>query len=355
MKPYKLKVGDKVAVVSLSRRIAGESFAYHVTEKGVQRLKEFGLEVEFMPNALSGVDFIQQNPQARAADLKKAFLDPEYKLIICAIGGEDTFKTIPFLLEDKDFVIAVKNNPKIFIGYSDTTNNHFMLNKLGLDTFYGHALLPDLGELDVEMLEYTKNSFMQLFNGNEFEITSSPIWFEERSDFSTKALNVSRVKHKETKGIEILNGSGIINGKTFGGCIESIYEMITGTRYNSQKIIINKYDLLPSENFLSDKVLFLETSEEKPDPFTLEKMIKALESKNMFSTIKALIIGKPQDEKYYSEYKEIWIKLSQKYNLPIMYNVNFGHAHPKTLIPYNANIELDFDKGKIFIKSGYLE
>ena len=50
--------------------------------------------------------------------------------------GDDTFRTLPYLMTD-DFQEIVKNNPKIFIGMSDTTNNHLMLYKMGLKTFYG--------------------------------------------------------------------------------------------------------------------------------------------------------------------------------------------------------------------------
>ena len=65
-------------------------------------------------------------------------------------------------MEDEEFIRAVKNNPKIFMGYSDTTNNHLMLNKLGLSTFYGPCFLTDIAELDKEMLPYTKNYLNKL-------------------------------------------------------------------------------------------------------------------------------------------------------------------------------------------------
>lgn len=35
-------------------------------------------------------------------------------MIITAIGGDDTHKIIPYLMEDNEFITAVRNNPKIF-------------------------------------------------------------------------------------------------------------------------------------------------------------------------------------------------------------------------------------------------
>ena len=56
------------------------------------------------------------------------------KVIICAIGS-DTYRLLPYLLEDEGFIKKVKTNPKIFTGFSDTTNNHLMFYKLGMVSF----------------------------------------------------------------------------------------------------------------------------------------------------------------------------------------------------------------------------
>ena len=97
MKLKHLEIGDKVAIVSLSSGILGESFIKHELDLGVQRLKEFGLEPVFMPNALKGLEFIKNHPKARAEDLKAAFLDQSIKMVLCAIGGDDTYRTLPFM------------------------------------------------------------------------------------------------------------------------------------------------------------------------------------------------------------------------------------------------------------------
>lgn len=132
-----------------------------------------------------------------------------------------------------------------------------MLNKLGLSTFYGPAFLVDIAELDNEMIDYTKEYFLKFFDNNDIiEIKSSPVWYDNRDTYDKTQLGISRVCHSEIHGFETLNGHGVITGKLFGRCINRIYDMLTGERYNEENIIFEKYNLLPSKEEWKDKVFF---------------------------------------------------------------------------------------------------
>lgn len=85
-----------IAVVSLSRGVLGEAFAQHEVEIGLQRLAGYGVNVRFMPNARRGIDYLTAHPEARAADLLQAFRDPGIDMILCAIGGDDTYRLLPY-------------------------------------------------------------------------------------------------------------------------------------------------------------------------------------------------------------------------------------------------------------------
>lgn len=356
MKPKHLEKGDKVAIVSLSRGLLGMSFIKHELDLGIKRLKEMGLEPVIMPNALKDMDYLFNHPEDRASDLKEAFKDPSIKAIISSIGGDDTFKLIPYLMDDKEFINLVKNNPKIFMGYSDTTNNHIVLNKLGLSTFYGPCLLTDFAELDSEMLPYTKECINNLFESKDsFEIKSSDTWYMERESFGVEQLGVPRVKRKEEHGYEVLNGRGIITGKLYGGCIESFYDDFVGERYSEQKDIIKKYNILPSDEEWKEKILFLETSEEMPEPEKLERMLMEFKNRGILSLVKGLIVGKPMDEKYYDEYKEVYKKVFSDLETPVLFNVNFGHSTPRCILPYDAQCCVDYDNKTINIKTKVLD
>ena len=96
------------------------------------------------------------------------------------------------------------------------------------------------------------------------------------------------------------------------------------------------------------KILFIETCEEKPAPDLFEKELITLKDKGVFDVVNGVLVGKPQDEVYYNEYKEILIKVIENEKLPIVYNVNFGHATPSCALPYGIFAKVDMNQKKIF-------
>ena len=350
IKPQKLNKGDRVAIVSLSSGLLGMPFIKHELDLGIRRLEEFGLEPVIMPNSLKDMDYLFEHPEERASDLKQAFLDDSIKGIICAIGGDDTYKTIPYLMEDEEFIDAVRRNPKIFVGFSDTTHNHLMFNKIGLETFYGPCFLADITELDKEMLPYTKEAFNKFFmNEERYEILSSSIWYYDRESYGEEQLGIPRLSSKEKYGYEVLNGSGKVTGKLYGGCLESLYDSYTGGRYGNENDVYTKYNILPTVAEWADKLLFIETSEEKMLPEKLEEILNYFKNNKILESVRGVIVGKPIDETYYNEYKEVYKKVFSDLSTPVLYNVNFGHSVPRTVIPYGILATVDYDDKKIFI------
>ncbi|MHC5217687.1 S66 family peptidase [Enterococcus sp. LJL128] len=351
-KPKRLKKGDKIAIVSLSSGLLGEEGTSHNVSIGKERLESLGLIPVFMPNALKGIDYLKNHPEARAEDLKAAFLDPAIKGIICAIGGDDTYRLLPFLMEDEAFIQTVKDQPKIFTGFSDTTINHLMFYQLGLTTYYGPAFITDLADIAVDMLPYTKKYFLNFLDSQSEiqEISSSDIWYEERTDFSREAIGQDRVAHTETKGFELLQGSSVFEGPLLGGCIESLSDILTANRYPDEQKICEHYRLFPALEKWRGSILFIETSEEQPTPKVFREILQLLKEKRIFEVVNGIIVGKPQDEKYYEEYKEELLQVIDNKNLPILYNINFGHATPRCVLPYGVVCEVNADESILRFK-----
>lgn len=331
---------NKIGIVSLSKGILGEDFIEHELEIGKKRLNEYGIEIEFLPNALKGVEFIKNHPEARAEDLLRAFKDDSIDMILCAIGGEDTYRLLPYLFENNELKNAVKQ--KIFLGFSDTTVNHFMLNKVGIKTFYGQAFLSDVCELSREMLPYTRKYFEELITtGKIKEIRPSDFWYQEREDFSRNAIGTDVEKHTNT-GFELLRGKPIFKGKILGGCIESIYyNIFDNSRFEDTVSLCNRYNLFPKLEEWKNKILLLETSEERPNPSLFRKMISAIKNYGIFDVISGVLVGKPQNETYYDEYKEILLDEISNKDLSIVYNLNIGHATPRCIIPFGVDAEVN--------------
>ena len=272
----------------------------------------------------------------------RAFKDESIDMILCAIGGEDTYRLLPYLFDNNKLENVVKQ--KIFLGFSDTTVNHFMLNKIGIKTFYGQAFLPDICELSNEMLPYTKRYFEELLStGKIAQIRPSEVWYEERIDFSEKSIGTKLKKHRNI-GFERLRGNSVFKGKILGGCLESIYEMIDTSSDSEIVKLCNKYHIFPKLADWHNKILLLETSEEKPKPELFKKMIRTLKEFGIFDVVSGVLVGKPQNETYYEEYKTILLEEITMPNLPIVYNLNIGHAMPRCIIPFGVNAVVNTDE-----------
>ena len=79
-------------------------------------------------------------PQQRARDLEAAFADSSIRAVITSIGGEDELKVLAQI--DPAVLVA---DPKPFLGYSDNTNLHLFLWRLGLVSYHGGAVMVQLG------------------------------------------------------------------------------------------------------------------------------------------------------------------------------------------------------------------
>lgn len=341
IKPKRLQPGDKVATVSPSWGGAGDPELIWRYEQGVKRLEEvFGLEVVPMPNSLKGTDYLYENPQARAEDLMAAFKDKSVKGIIANIGGEDSIRLLPYINFD-----VIRDNPKVFMGYSDVTISHLFCHKAGISSFYGPAILTDFAE-NVEMDAYTIEMVKRtLFSNNLIgAIQPAKEWTSERLEWDEVNKNQQR-KMQENAGYEVLQGTGIVQGRLIGGCI-AVLEFAKGT------------ELWPDDKYWDESILFFETSEEKPEPAMIKYWLRNYATQGILQKAKGIIFGKPQDEKYYDEYKEEILTVMKEYeleDLPILYNLNFGHTEPKFILPYGAKAEIDCGKGTFSILESGVE
>jgi|SRR5690625_1393050 len=326
-KPKKLQPGDKIATVSPSSGAAGEPELRWRYEQGVKRLEEvFELEVAAMPNSLKGVDYLYKHPEARAQDLMDAFKDESIKGIFATIGGNESIRLLPHI----DFEV-IRQNPKVFIGYSDITISHLFCHKAGLSSFYGPAIMTDFAE-NVEMIPYTVDMVSRTLFSNKAigEIKPAEVWTSEFLEWAEENKNKQRTMQMN-KGYEILQGKGVVQGSLIGGCIE-VLEFAKSTV------------LWPEEKYWEDSILFFETSEEKPEPGMLKYWLRNYAAQGILQKANGMVFGKPQDEMYYEEYKAEILTVMREYglkDLPILYNANFGHTEPKFILPYGANAEID--------------
>ena len=328
-----------VGIVSLSCGILGEDSVQHEVKIGMERLERFGLNIKFMEHARKGLSYISKHPDKRAEDLIQAFKDDSIDMILCAMGGDDTYRLLRYLFDNDELKNVVTQ--KIFLGFSDTTMNHLMLHKLGIKTIYGQSFFADLCELDTDMLPYTKKYFLELIStGKIAKIEPSKVWYEERNDYSVDAIGTKRVMHDDN-GFMLLQGNAVFSGKILGGCIESIYDIFDSSCHSDSVEICQKYQLFPKLDNWKDKILLIETAEGASAPNEYRKMVKSLKKSGIFDVLSGVIVGKPIDNLYAEEYKQILIEVIDDPNLPIVFNINVGHATPRAIIPFGVKATVD--------------
>jgi len=326
-KPNKLNRGDKVALVSLSWGGAGDEEILWRYNQGKERLENiFGLEVVEMEHTLKGTEYVYNHPEKRAEDLMNAFQDKTIKGIIACIGGIESIRMLPYI----DFDI-INKNPKVFMGYSDSTTTHLLCLKAGISSIYGPTLLVDFAE-NISMHPYTIEQIEKtLFSNNPIgQILAAPEWTSEYLPWLEENKNRKRI-YKPNVGYELLQGEGIVQGRLIGGCME-VFDMLRGT------------ELFPNIEDFDDSILFLETSEEKPPVWFVECGLRNYGITGALDRISGIIWGKPLDEENYNEYNIVIKKVMKEFgkeHLPILCNMNFGHTEPKICIPYGALAEIN--------------
>ena len=328
-----------VTVVSLSSGILGEDSVAHELALGRRRMEEYGLRLKFTTHALDGLQVLQEHPEYRAADWIEAFLDEETDLIMTAIGGDDTYRLLPYLFEHDELKNALRAKP--FLGFSDTTVNHLMLHKLGLPSFYGQAFLTELCEPADEMLPYSRACFEELIRtGRIAEVRPSALWYESRTSFGPEALGTDPVAHPNT-GFELLQGPPVFSGKILGGCVDTLFDLFDGTRYADSPALCAKYALFPPAEDWRGRILLLETSEEKPSPGKFRAALGHLKAAGVFGAVSGILVGKPQDEVHDAEYRAILRELVDDPTLPILCNLPIGHASPRCILPFGVEATVD--------------
>lgn len=336
-KPAKLQPGDKVATITLSW--GGAGLFPHRYQAGKSQLEEiFGVTVVETPHALRDPKWIANNPQARADDLMQAFSDPSIKAIFSIIGGEDSIRILPYL--DLNVIHA---NPKIFMGYSDTTVTHLACWKAGLSSFYGPSILAGFAENGGMFPYMTESVKSTLFSADSIGTLkpNTDGWTVEFLDWGKPENQSQKRQLQPGTGWHWLQGTGKYQGRLLGGCIE-VLDWLRGTA------------IFPEPEDWQDAIFFLETSEEAPPPHQVVRYLRSLAAMGIFKRISGILMGRPGGEvppEKFTEYdqalRQVIIEEQGLTNLPMITNMDFGHTDPILTLPYGVLTEIDCDAQQI--------
>lgn len=292
IKPPRLKAGATIGIVSPSYQIDED-----VLKRTTQIFKERGFNiiegksVRLTDNLYSGTS------EQRAQDIMDMFTNSEIDAIICARGGYGANRVLPLL----DFEV-IKQNPKIFMGYSDITAYlSSIAQRTGLVTFHG----PMLVTYKDGFVDYNYSYFRKCLSGK------IPLKIEPPNKLQPRILK-----------------RGMASGPLWGGNL---------------CLLVNRLGTTDSID-TNGAILFIEDIGEQH--YRFDRMMVHMRNAGMFDNIKGLIIGElvdmeDTDPPFGRTTDEIVIDVCGDLDIPIVTNFPCGHGKYQVTLPISVLVELD--------------
>lgn len=302
IKPKALRFGDTIGVVAPSSPTTIEN-----VQKSVEKLVELGFKVKIGKSPYERYGYLSGTDIIRTEDINSMFADKEVDGIICLRGGYGT----PRILDLIDYNI-IKENPKVFVGYSDITALHIAFNQIcNLVTYHGPMVTSDMID---GFSEFSKESLCKVIMNNGV---------------------IGDIKNPENEEITVING-GIAEGTIIGGNLSLIVDTL-GTPY---------------EIDVKDKILFIEEIEE--EPYNIDRMLNQLRLAGKLDEASGIILGdfnnceakNPKEELSLIQVIEDQIKGANK---PTIYNLQAGHCDTMVTLPFGVKARLDADSRSLTI------
>ena len=284
----KLHIGDKVALVANSNGLYKENA--EKVERLTAVLTDMGLDVQKSKYIYAENSIFNGTGKERASELMSFFEDNSIKAVFDISGGDVANQVIGYLDFEK-----IKNNKKMFFGYSDLT---VILNSLysqcGLETY-----LYQIRNLVSDNAEKQIAEFKKTFMNDE----------ETLLDFDYKWL-----KGKSMHGVVV------------GGNIRCFLKL-SGTPY------------MPD---FTDKILFIESL--GGDVAKMATFLAQYKMLGVFDKIKGIILGtytEMQRKEYSPSIEELVLEAVGERNIPIAKTEMIGHGTDSKCIVIGRNIKLD--------------
>jgi muramoyltetrapeptide carboxypeptidase len=202
-----------------------------------------------------------------------------------------------------------------------------LLKHAGLTTFYGPALLPELGEHPT-VLRYTDTWLRAAWFG------SAPLRFVPATSWTDEFLDwdqgQDRTRPRELRPSEgwVTIRDGIAEGQLVAGCLETICRHLKGS---------------PAWLDLQGALLVLETSEEVPSPHQVDAYLAELADAAVFEQIAGLVVARPYGYKP-DKTRRLWSTVAgrtEAWGIPVLGSVECGHADPMLTLPLGVRARVD--------------
>ncbi|QWW18861.1 LD-carboxypeptidase [Schaalia sp. 19OD2882] len=337
--PPKSRPGDGIAVLSPS--LAGPALGPQVHDQAMRRLEEATglLPVEFPTTRDLRASFA-----ARAADVEAALRDPDITAIIATVGGDDQVGVI-----GRIDPTLVREHPTTFLGHSDNTHLHHLWRSNGVRSYYGGSTMVHIGPGPAIDPVHLASLRAALVDGGRLEITepgSSEDFGVEWSDPRALVENGGRTSTEPWRWA----GEATVTGPTWGGCIETLTEVLLADRAG----------VAPGD--LDGAVLLLESSEDIMPTRALLRFLRALGERGLLAAAGAVLFARPPvsnfdhvpsgrvRERMRAERYDTVVEVVGAYNpdAPVVCGVPFGHTKPQWILPHGGAITVDAGRKRLW-------
>ncbi len=308
IKPKRLKYGDTVALISPSSHPDMNRL-----EMGKQWLIDQGFRVVTSRHVGDQRGYLAGADQARADDLMEMFMRKDVDAVWCAQGGYGSMRILDLLDYDQ-----IRENPKVFIGYSDITGLHSAMHVHSrLIAFHGPLAAHEVGE---DFSEYTQQHLLQAVTCSDTPIRI----FNPPDAQPVRPITMGKAR-----------------GKLVGGNLSLIANLM-GTPY---------------EMDFNQKILVIEDVSEAP--YRIDRMLVQLLLARKLQNVRGIIVGEcvdcdPQESNQPSlDLFEVLNELLGGLHIPVMYGLTIGHGHHKATFPLGVEAEMDSESGVLtLLESG---
>lgn len=317
IQPNKLKQGDTISVIAPSH--SSEILTDEIKNIALKHFDNLGLKVVFGKNINQTNKTGSSSVENRLKDLHDAFEDKNINGIIAVRGGYHSNDLLPNINWE-----LIKNNPKVFCGFSDITAlNNAILAKTNLITYSGPNFI-NFGQK--HETEYMVKYFIEcLMSDAPYDINSSITWNEDNW-----WANQDHRMLTPNEGVNVFNSNkSKIEGTILGGNLSTL-NLLQGTGY------------LPTSE---DVILFIE-DDELVDINLFIRMLQALLQQKELEDIRGICIGRFKKESNInvSELVDAINEVIIQHKVPIITNLDFGHTNPQFTIPIGGHVEIDLEK-----------
>ncbi|HCE2579730.1 TPA: LD-carboxypeptidase [Vibrio parahaemolyticus] len=328
--PQALKVGDKIGFFSPSS--PATAFAPNRFRRAKSCLESQGFEL--VEGHLTGCSDSYRSGSIleRAEEFNRLIRDPNVRCIMSTIGGSNSNSLLPYI----DYE-ALRNDPKIIIGYSDVTALLLgIYAQTGLITFYGPALVASFGEFP-PLVEETLKSFLEILcsESDSYQYTMPSSWTDVKHDWETQ----DSPKTSYANEWQFL-GNGQVSGRIIGGNLNTMAG-IWGSQYMPK---IEPGDIL----LLEDSLKGIET---------VERSFAHLMACGVFEKVGAIVLGKHElfnDKGTGRTPLDVLLEVLNGKNVPILYGFDSCHTHPMLVTPLGVHASIDFDSHTIGLESQWV-